>query len=177
MIHSRTKIIAIVSLCFLLGTIAVYAFFFRVVAQHKENLNNERMSAAQAEAQRKALSNLEALVLSSAESRAKLEQFVLRDDDIIEFLSLIENTAREQGVTITTEGLIVSPQNDLFEKLEASLRIEGSFDGVMRMIRILEVLPQQSSISKMMLSKASVEHSEWQATFVLEVTKFKKHAE
>lgn len=174
MIHTRTKIVALISLGIFIAALIAYAFFFRMVAEHKENLMAERIRAAEAEMQRKALSQLEAAVASSVEDREKIRKFILEEEDIIEFLSRIETTARAQGVSITTDNLTVSEKNPDFEELQVTLRVEGSFDGVVRMLRILEELPQQSSLTQVGLTRTTKEGEGWQATFDLRVTKFKK---
>ncbi len=175
MIHIRTKIIAAIALTFFMGTLFTYVIFFKKVEEHKGSLAEERLNAAKSEAQRKALSTLEATVASSEEGREKLTHFILNDEDIIEFLSLIERTAREQGVTMTTDSLTVNPHDNIFEELQVTLRVEGSFDGVVRMLRILEALPQQSSIPQITLTRVEKEGVNWQASFDLRVTKFKKY--
>jgi hypothetical protein len=175
MIHTRTKIVAVIALIFFIGTLVSYGVFFGRVEDHKAALAAERLRAAESEAQRKALSTLEATVASSQGSREKLSQFILKDEEIIELLSLIERTAREQQVTVTTKSLTVNPHDAVFEELQASFNAEGSFDGVMRMLRILEALPQQSTISEIMLTRTDKEDVRWQASFDLRVTKFKKN--
>lgn len=175
MIHARTKIIAIISFSLFIVALLGYGTFFWVVEGHKEKLAEERLRVAEADAKRGALSTLEATVLASAEDRAKLNEFILKDEEIIELLSLIERTAKEQGTVVTTDSLTVSPIDDTFERLQVNLNVDGSFDGVMRMLRIIEALPQQSDIPRVGFTKYDEEGVVgWQASIDLQVTKFKK---
>ena len=175
MIHTRTKIIALVSLGLCLCAGLMYAGFFWIVKGHKESLYIERVRAAEAEVQARALSALQETVTSSAEDRAKLQGYILADESIIDLLSLIERTAVEQGVTLKTNSLTVAPIDDVFEELYVTVHIQGSFDGTMRMLRIIESIPEQSTVPRVMLTKEEGEHIEqWQAQVDIRVTKFKK---
>lgn len=175
MIHARTKIVALIAFALFTAACIAYGAFFWVVSGHKERLGEERLRAAEAEAKKQSLSTLEATVLASAEERARIQEFVLADEDIIELLSLIERTGREQNVTVTTDSLIVNPRDEMFEELNMSLTLTGSFDSVMRMLRILEALPQQSRIPSLTLTKIVEEgQTEWEGRIELRVTKFTK---
>jgi Tfp pilus assembly protein PilO len=132
------------------------------------------LRAAEAEVQARALSALEATVASSKGDRMKLESYILKDEAIIDLLSLIERTALEQGVVLKTNSLTVAPIDDIFEELQVTVEITGSFDGVLRMVRILEHIPEQSSIPRVMLTKSGDEIGLWQASVDVRVTKFKK---
>ncbi len=174
MIHRRTKIIAAIAFGFFIFSLGAYVLFFFMIEGHKETLRAERVRAAEAEVQARALSALQATVVESKEDREKLLGFILTDDEIIDFLALIEQTAREQGVKLETT-LEVRPLDDVFEELALSLSIEGSFDGVMRMLRLFETLPEQSVVTEMNIARGGEEGStDWQGTFMLTVTKFKK---
>ncbi len=174
MIHTRTKIIALISFGFLFFALAMYLGFFWMVNSHKGQLQEERIRAAEAEVQARALKTLEETVALSADERAKLKTYILADEAIIDTLSLIEKTALEQGVTLTTKNLVAVPIDDVFEDLQVTVNIEGSFDGVLRMLRILEQIPEQSFIPNMSLTKTEDLRALWQAQVDIHITKFKK---
>lgn len=174
MIHTRTKIIAGISLGLGFAALAVYLGFFWVVSNHKQTLYDERFRAAEAEVQSRALSALETTVATSKEDREKLSGYILEEEEIIDLLSLIELTAREQGVTFSTT-LNTAPIDDVFEELVMQASIEGSFDGVMRMLRILESIPEQSTIPSVTMSLGGAENERvWTAAIIIHVTKYKK---
>jgi hypothetical protein len=175
MIHTRTKIIALVALGLSFGSLMLLGVIVFVVNSQKQNLYDARLKAAEAEMQAKALSALEATVERSSEDRAKLGGYVLAEDSIIDLLSLIEMTAREQGVKLDTR-LETAPIDDVFEELRFSMALDGSFDGVMRMLRIIETLPGQGSVPDVALTRSGDEEdmNSWNATVSLIVTKYKK---
>lgn len=175
MIHTRTKIIAFISVGLCLGALGVYGALSWIVNSHKAQLHEERLRAAEAEVQARALTALQETVKNSAEDRAKLQGYILSDEAIVDFLSLIERTAKEQGVQLTTNNLTAVPIDDVFEELQVTVSIEGSFDGVMRMLRILENIPEQSSLPRVVLTQTEgVGSSVWEASVDIHVTKYKK---
>ncbi len=175
MIHTRTKIIALIALGLSFGSLALLGAIFFVVNGQKQNLYDARLKAAEAKMQAEALSALEETVARSAEDRAKLQGYILAEESIIDFLSLIEVTAREQGVKLDTQ-LDTAPIDDVFEELRFSMSIDGTFDGVMRMLRIIETLPGQGSVPQVAITRerGEGESNVWNATVTLVVTKYKK---
>lgn len=174
MIHTRTKIIALIAFGLCLGSFAICGAMFFVINGQKQNLYDARLKAAEAEMQARALSALEATVTRSKDDRAKLSGYILADDAIIDLLSLIETTAREQGVKLKPK-LETAPIDDVFEELRISISIDGSFDGIMRILRIIETLPGQGSVPQVSITRGGGEGaSVWSGTVLLVVTKYKK---
>lgn len=173
MIHTRTKIIALIAFGLCVVSLALYAGILFVVKGQKENLYEARLKAAEAEMQARALSALEETVARSTEDRAKLQEYILAEEEIIDFLSLIEVTAREQGVKLDPR-LETAPIDDVFEEIRFTFAIDGSFDGVMRMLRIIETLPGQGSVPQVSIVRGGEGTNTWKATVSLIVTKYKK---
>lgn len=114
------------------------------------------------------------------EDRSKLRQFIIGDDDVANFLELVENTARGQGLQVATKAVTVEPIKDtaLFEQLSLTLEVEGEYQGVASMISLLETLPYQVSITSVALERTSlkgdVAPQVWRGRFMMKVTKEKK---
>ena len=83
MIHTRTKIIALISLGICLATLSVYLGVFWMLKDHKAQLGEECVRAAEADVQARALSALEETVANSQGERAKLQSYILKDEAII----------------------------------------------------------------------------------------------
>lgn len=176
MIHTRTKIIALIAASLFLLTLFAYSGVAYMLRNHKATLAAERIAVADAEMQKKSLSDLIAIVESSADERETMRGYILEDDKIIDLLSLIGTLAKEQGVTYTTSNLMVTPIDDTFEALEFTVAVTGSFERVMRVLTLLETLPQQSSIPSVLFTKTEnveTRASEWQGSIDIRVTKFK----
>lgn len=171
MIHSRTKIIALVASIIFLLSLIVYAGFWYIVGKHKATLLEERTRAAETEVHIKALKALEETVRTSADDRKKLSSYVLPNTAIIEFVTEIESIAKGQGVKLTTNQLEEFEVDDTFKELEVEATIEGTFDGVMRMLRILETIPRQSTLQSVTIRREG-EGGSWIAGVVLRVTMY-----
>lgn len=171
MIHSRTKIIALVASIIFLLSLIVYVGFWYIVGKHKTTLLEERTRAAETEVHIKALNALEETVRTSADDRKKLSSYVLPNTAIIEFVTDIESIAKGQGVKFTTNQLEEFDVDDTFKELKVEATIEGTFDGVMRMLRILETIPRQSTLQSVAIRREG-EGGVWVAGVVLSVTMY-----
>jgi Tfp pilus assembly protein PilO len=175
MIHTRTKIIALLSLGLLVLSLAVYAGFVFLLSKHKGALYSEQATVLSVAMQKKSLEDLVKTVEQSKNERETLRGYVLEDDRVIDLLSLIETVAAEQGATLTTSALAVVPIDDTFETLALTVSVTGSFSNMMRVLAMIETLPQQSVISSVLFTKTEKEGGgEWQGTIDLKVTKFKR---
>lgn len=175
MIHTRTKIIALIATGFFLVALSIYIGFVFMLTNHKETLLAERTAVADVTMQKQSLDALLQIVEKSTTERETMRGYILEDDRVIDLLSLIETTAAEQGASLTTSALTVNPIDDTFEELALTVSIKGSFSHIMRVLMLLEALPQQSTISTILFTKAENEDGgEWQGTVDLRVTKYKK---
>jgi hypothetical protein len=168
MIHSRTKIIALIALLLFVLSLAMYGGVVYVTNTHKAKLYDERLRVAEVGVQVRALNALEETVRESADDRKKLASFVLPKDTVIEFVSMIESKGRAPGVTFTTNELEEVAIDDTFGELKVNATIEGSFDGIMRTLHILEAIPLQSSLPQVTISRVS--EDTWNASVVIHVT-------
>jgi len=174
MVHKKTKIVAGIGFIFFLASLACFSSFSYVVYNHKIALNEQLVRAAEIKARESALGALIRVTAVSKEERTALRSYVLEDDRVIDLLSLIENLGKEQGVVVTTNTLTVSSLNAEFENLQITVSAEGSYDAIMHVLGLLETLPYQSAVTKVLLSKVSEGGALWKGTFDVQVTKFKK---
>lgn len=174
MIHKHTKIVAlIVTSIFLLALVGFVGFGY-VVGTQKVKLNEALTAAAELKMQEESLSTLVKTVESSKADRTELDSIILTEEGVIDLLTLIESLGVEQGVSLKTSTLTVSPVGDLFEALTVTVSVEGSYSAVMHITKLLETLPYQSSVPKVFLQQVEDAASQWQGTIEVRVTKFKK---
>lgn len=175
MLHRSTKIIAIVGMGTLLVGLVVFTMFLRAVELHKESYVAQTKEQAELEARQVALSKLERTLEETEDERTSLLSRVLREEEVIDFLALVETLGDEQGVALSTDSLTVEPINALFEALVLGVTVRGSYEGVVQVLKILENLPYQATIAQVRLVKGSDDAGEvWQSTYSLRVTKYKK---
>lgn len=170
MIHSRTKLIAAIALLMCMVSGAVFGGMIWIISSHKSDVYAARVASKKFEIESRALGELQDTMREEEGRWRELRGFILEDAGVITFLQLTEDLAREQGVTLTTE-LNLAPIDDTFETLHMSTVVEGSFDGVMQMIRLLENLPYQSQVEQVSLSRVGGEGM-WSASLSITVLKY-----
>ncbi len=170
--NKRTVTIALFAgLSFLGGLLALVGCLY-FIHHISTELDERRLEAATQEAHREGLKLLSRLVDESTEERATLSSYIIPDDEVIDFLSLLRRLGEEQGVELTTESLNVVTDKTQFEKLSVTVLVKGSYGGVVQMLKILETLPYQSSVVEVSLNMEGVS-GQWMGKFRVQVTKQK----
>lgn len=175
MLHKTTKIIVIAGSLYLILSIAVYVVFFQMVTKQKMKFTEQTIERVQAEYYHKSLSALMETLEKTKGDRENLISRVLKEEDVINFLALVESLGKEQGVSLSTNSLTVEPIDAVFETLIVNVSVEGQYAGVLHVLKILEHLPYQVSVTKFQITRSSAEGSVWKSTYDVRVTKFKKN--
>ncbi len=175
MLHKSTKIIAAGGVSLFIVSVTAFVLFLRAVENHKVNFIEQTTARAELEAHRATLERLMRTLEDTKEERASLFSRVLKEEEVIDFLALIESLGREQGVTLATNALTVEPIDSEFETLVVRVSVGGSYSGVMQVLKILENLPYQASVADVQLTMSEGEGGAlWQSSYSVRVTKFKK---
>lgn len=176
MIHTRTKIMAGIAggLCML--SAGVFGGFQYLLIQHENDLILQEKKVLEAKQQESRLSSMERLIEETASERAELAELILTEEDVVDFLSLIETLGKEQGVIFKTESLKPLEGKTQFDELELDLSVSGDEKQVRNMLRVLESLPYKSSIERVSFSRegGGEKGNNWLGLFTLQVTKYKK---
>lgn len=175
MFSHHSKIVAAIGGLFLCGTIIATAFFVREVEKRKVVLHTKSTEQAEIEFHKKSLATLTTALENTKAEREFVASRILEEADVITFLTLIEDIAREQRVTLVTNSLTVQPIDETFETLVVNVSIEGGHDAVLHTFKILEHLPYQGVLSSVRLEKGATESGLlWKGACEVRVTKFKK---
>lgn len=172
MIHTNTKIIAVISMFVFVVCIIITTVFVRKVEIQKSEYTARLVERAE---MRERERSLESLTQALADTKAERESLTARilPEDVISFLAFIEDLGREQGVKLVTSSLTVKPIDAVFENLVLSIEVRGTYTDVIRVVSLFEYLPYQSSLNTLRISRENGENN-WRATFMVEITKFKK---
>lgn len=84
----------------------------------------------------------------------QLGNFFLKRDDLVGFLDFIESLGQKTGAQIKIDSISESKVGDKTQ-IALSVRMDGSFSGVYRTIRLLEEMPYQSRIIGYNIDKIS----------------------
>lgn len=175
MTHKNTKTIAILGATIFLVSVAVCAGFWYQVLLHKETLKAHMTEVATTKAQKEELAALVRTVQATADDRASLKTRILGAEGVIDFLTRVEELGAERGVELKTSALTVVPQNEVFETLQMTITVTGSYDAVLEVLTLIELIPYQSVISHVSISRGGEGGAgDWEGVFDLQVTKFKK---
>lgn len=176
MITKHTKIVATVALLILLGALIALGVLWYLISVSKEAFAVQQKEIAKAHVHERELASLARLVEESEEERTLLASYMLKEEDVIDFLSLLENMAKEQGVVIEIRSLNVGEIDDSFEELQVNLTAEGSYEAVHHTLRLLETLAYQSYVGSASISRKGNSNAMWLGTFTLHVVKYKEQA-
>lgn len=172
MISKHTKTIGIIAVILVVAAICAFIGTGYLLYAKDNELKTRLQEAANVEVQIQELSTLTKVAEESASERGVLESFVLTDEDIIDFLALIETIGREQGIELTTQSLDVIEIDATYEELRIAIDLIGPRNSVIHTIRIFENLPYQSYLTNITLAQTGTgREEEWNSTFNVYVTK------
>lgn len=164
------SILAIVALVVLVGA---YGFMYTNIAAGVER-TEQALSRTQSLSERDAVVRSQQVFLEdTAELRAELERFVANDQQVIEIIEIVEDTAAEERVELSISTVNTVAQSDWqsHEGVEVQFSATGSFSRMMRFISALESLPIGSRLEQATL-EASVD-GDWFGTFSVMFVKIK----
>lgn len=174
MVIKRTKIIGVVSAVSFFGSLALLIGFIVLLRTSEAELAERKIQIAEMQNNEQALSSLVRLVEETTTERGEIVSRILHEEDVIDFLALIEELGREQGVELNTTSLNVASVDNLYDELQISVSVTGSRASVIHMLKLFETLPYQSYISRARISQTSgAEANAWSGTFAVHVTKYK----
>ncbi len=175
MLHRSTKLIACISIGVFVVSIAVCAIFFSFLSKQKVQFNELSSTQIEKQTHRTSLKVHQKALAESEEDRSSLKSRIVREENVIDFLSLTESLGKEQNVVLTTQSLTVEPINDVFESLVIQVEIEGLYQSVMHTVKLLERIPYQVMVYNLRMNRESDSGGmNWKGTLKLRVTKFKK---
>lgn len=162
------------ALFFLGSAILLFAFAYEI-ENKKSELYVKSQEEAKQELHKKSLTTLTEALDISKEEREFLLSRILKEEDVIEFLTLVETVGKEQGVSLTTNSLTVQPINSSFETLVVNISVEGAYPAIVHTLKLFERLPYQVTISTVRLEKMGDGNgSLWRSAYEIRVTKFTK---
>ena len=174
MMRKNTKVIVILGILFFIVSIVMYVLFFTIVSNHKKQFTALSIERATIQSHQKLLKELTQTLEETKHEREIIKDSILKEENIIDLLTLIESLGKEQGVSVITNSLNVTPINATFETLVVTVGVEGSYGAVLHILELFEALPYQSTINKVQITHTEEGISTWKGLFEIRVVKFKK---
>ena len=168
--NNHTKVIGILALIFMFVCAGALGGSLFVISHLAGALYDQQVENATIETHEAELDALLRLVEETAEEREELDAYVLAEEDVVTFLSLLGTLGREQGVLLETKSIKSNDVGGVFEELSIETTMQGSYDSVLYTLALLESLPYQSRLESVALAEGN---GVWQSTLTLYVTKHK----
>lgn len=175
MIRKNTKVVLVLGALFFIVSIVMYVLFFTIVSNHKKQFTELSIERATIQSHQTLLKELTQTLEETKYEREVIKNSILKEENIIDLLTLIESLGKEQGVSVVTNSLNVTPINATFETLVVTVGVEGSYESVLHILELFETLPYQSTVNKVQITHTEGEGlTTWKGSFEIRVIKFKK---
>ena len=116
------------------------------------------------------------LAVETATLREKLLSSTLAKGGAISFIELLEATGRDVGARTSIESVSTKDNAKLsnIEELRLALKVTGPWPAVVRLLGLLELLPYETELDQVVVSKVeSPEEGSWRADLLLTTLKEK----
>lgn len=177
--RSQVPLLVIAALAALVSAgvwIAAYRYLATTTARAVEARDIVRQAADNKAIEQK----LAAAYDATAFDRARLGSFFVPSDGVVVFIESLESLGKETGTlasisSIVTEGIDGAVAGSV-GSIRAKVDITGSWEGVMRALRLAELMPYNSSIGDVMLDQSSGQSQskttkrQWHLTFTMSVS-------
>ncbi len=132
----------------LLGLYIFFSLRIQSVFGVAEMASHERLAL---ETKAKQLTTIKSLILSTTEKREELDKHFVTSDDIVPFIQYIESLDTLSGGVLEIDAVDIAT---LSEKpvLSVSLNMSGTYSQVYRLLRMLEEMPYEISLSSLTLN-------------------------
>lgn len=171
MTTNKTTLIAIISVLFVLFSLAVVSWVVYEVETAGKMLGERVLAIANTNAKIKAYNELFELVETTKIERETLTDFVLTEDKTGSFLTDIENLGASNNVSLTTNSLQVVKGKDKPDTLNVQFALSGAESSVKKMLQLFETLPYHSSVSSLLFTRKDGNFVE--GTVTLDITLLK----
>ncbi len=161
----------------LLNSVAIgcYGFLFVSVKtknEHASKIVNDIDAESTAES---AKHSRKTLVAETAQFREKIQKYIVGKEEAVSFFELLERTGEERGVKVSIESVTKGELTQVgIEELHLTLKVVGTWAGVVRYIGLLELLPLEAKVKQLVIARAEREgEGPWSSTVTLSVLKMK----
>lgn len=171
MITARAKKIVVVAAVCGIASVTGFAGALYYVSGQGVVLRERAQAVADHAIQQQTYEALASLLESTKTERDELNQYILTEDETIDFLAEIEGMAAAEGVLITTDALTVIEVKDTdFNTLKINLSLAGQPSAMLTVLQILETLPYMSYVNKLSLDTTPIAETGITAKVELMVT-------
>jgi len=165
----RTTRIAFLAALALMLAILMYGALAYLVAAKSELVMTRAEGRVSSGARHLQLAALKDALTATAADRAGLRALIVTEERLTEFLALVEDSARSQGLIATTRSVDITGPEGRFEELRVVLDARGSYEGLKGLVLLFETMPFHIDMENIALDRG--EGGIWQGIFTFRVTK------
>lgn len=158
----------VVLLGFLVG--AIWAFSGMIDKKRNDRITIQKEIRSM-EMRQNTVKGLEQLFKAVDERKEEIENIFVDERSVVRVIEEFERTAISAGIALTLESASL-PTSKESRGPEFQLRVEGSFDGIVRYLRLLEVMPFQFSFDDIGIEKQTVKEDAWSGVIRLTLLSF-----
>lgn len=118
---------------FLMYQVDGYVMRMSVALQGSESLTQRDTTAR----------SIEAFLDDTEVERAALDSYIIKDDDIVSVIELVERVARQENVSLSISSVSVSAVSawNHHERIDIAFSVDGTFPNITDFVATLEALP------------------------------------
>ncbi len=152
--HKSLKNILYFVIALSVGALCVYGFLFYTIKSHTETSSKLTQTLELDQGRNQRFDEIENTIKNIEDRAERLEGYTLEKDNIVEFLSLLEGVAREQGVLI---GVEIKENETKKGSNKGSLGLTYTFSGrwnsVQNFLAMIENLPYTITMEAVSIRK------------------------
>lgn len=157
----------IVSIIVLIIASAAYTFLYVGVNGYVERIGNALLTSETLTRRDTIARSMEALLADVSAERETLADFIVRDDNVVTVIELVEDVAREEDVTLSISSVSVGGVSgwSYHERVDVLFSVDGTFADITTFVAKLEALPNAARIESGVLESSG--QARWFGSFAM----------
>jgi len=157
----------IASIILLVAALTAYAFLYIGVDGYVGRIGNA-LSASETLTRRDAIArSMEQILSDVSAERETLAGFIVGNDDVVTVIELLEDAARQEGVTLSISSVSVGSVSGWshHERIDVLFSVDGTFADITSFVATLEVLPNAARVESGVLESSG--RTRWFGSFAM----------
>jgi len=171
------KIILLIFTILLLLLCFALVFLYQKINDNNQKTQQDTINLQTETRRRNDIASLDQMLQKIAPDRALLENHFIKSSDVVPLLNIIENLAKESGVSAQIDSVDAKIDN---ARLIVGLKASGRFEAIYKFLTLLENSPYVLDFISMDMHKLSspvvagkdVNNASWEAVFQIQLLSF-----
>lgn len=170
----KTKIFIVILIIINLALAGVLWYFSGVINIHSEKALSSTAELDFEVKKEEKLRSTEAIIRDTEEERVELDSRFVKDEEVVDFIKLIENIGEKTGVVVDIKTVsVIDTDFGFSEALGLQVEYIGNWSETMHFLSLIEELPFSIEIISFSSDKKEGDELLWQSSLGIEVLKLK----